>query len=143
VKALIITADDFGFSRAVNEAVDEAHVNGVLGTASLMVGAEEAADAVERALRLPNLKVGLHIVLTGSRPVSPPSAIPDLVGPDGRLSSRLFESGVRFFFARASAGNWNGRSAPSSSFFEKPGSNSTTPIAINTCISILPSPTSC
>jgi len=98
VRALIITADDFGFSPAVNEAVEEANVNGVLGTASLMVGAEEATDAAERALRLPNLKVGLHIVLTGSRPVSPPSAIPDLVGPDGRLSSRLFESGVRFFF---------------------------------------------
>jgi predicted glycoside hydrolase/deacetylase ChbG (UPF0249 family) len=38
MKKLIITGDDFGFSLAVNEAIEEAHRCGVLSTASLMVG---------------------------------------------------------------------------------------------------------
>jgi len=100
-KALIITADDFGLSDAVNEAVEQAHLQGVLGTASLMVGASAAADAVKRALRLPLLKVGLHLVLTGSKPVLAPSEIPDLLGPDGNLSKRFIQSGFRFHFRKS------------------------------------------
>lgn len=96
-KAIIITADDFGLTEAVNEAVEQAHVRGVLGTASLMVGAKAAADAVERALRLPSLKVGLHLALAGSKPVSGEDEIPGLMGPDGKLSSRLFRAGLKFY----------------------------------------------
>lgn len=98
MKALIITADDFGFSLPVNEAVEQAHLRGVLGTASLMVGPKAAADAVERALRLPSLRVGLHLVLAGLKPVSALSEVSDLVGPDGELSSRLFQAGVKYYF---------------------------------------------
>ncbi|TXN31659.1 ChbG/HpnK family deacetylase, partial [Methylobacterium sp. WL19] len=52
-KRLIVTADDFGLSLAVNEAVEQAHREGILTAASLMVGAPAAADAVARARRLP------------------------------------------------------------------------------------------
>jgi predicted glycoside hydrolase/deacetylase ChbG (UPF0249 family) len=38
VKRLIITGDDFGLSRSVNEAIEEAHRRGYLTAASLMVG---------------------------------------------------------------------------------------------------------
>ncbi|MDE0854568.1 MAG: ChbG/HpnK family deacetylase, partial [Nevskia sp.] len=55
---LIVTADDFGLHAAVNEAVELAHRDGVLTAASLMVGAPAAADAVQRARRLPRLRVG-------------------------------------------------------------------------------------
>lgn len=48
-----------------------------------MVSGAAAADAVARSRRLPSLRVGLHLVLVEGRPVSPPSAVPDLVGPDG------------------------------------------------------------
>ncbi|MDI9570012.1 MAG: hopanoid biosynthesis-associated protein HpnK [Pseudomonadota bacterium] len=101
MKALIITADDFGFSLAVNEAVEEAHRRGVLGTASLMVGAPAARDAVARAARLPGLKVGLHLVVAGAPPVLSPAEIPALVDPRGRLSSRLFRAGVDFYLRPA------------------------------------------
>lgn len=60
---LAFTADDFGLSPAVNEAVERAHREGVLTHASLMVSGEAAADAVRRARRLPGLKVGLHLVV--------------------------------------------------------------------------------
>jgi len=39
---LIVTADDFGRDIAVNEAVEQAHSDGILTAASLMVGAPAA-----------------------------------------------------------------------------------------------------
>ncbi len=98
VRRLIVTADDFGLAIPVNEAVEQAHVRGILSTASLMAAAPQTADAVERARRLPNLRVGLHVVLVNGRPALPPSRVPDLVGADGRFSSDLFAAGVRYFF---------------------------------------------
>src|SRR5436309_3825949 len=63
-----------------------------------MVGAGAAADAVERARRLPTLKVGLHLVLVEGRPVLPSSEIPDLVDSCGEFSTRLVGAGLNFFF---------------------------------------------
>ena len=94
---MIVTGDDFGADVAVNEAVERAHRQGILNTASLMVGAPAAQDAVERARRLPSLRVGLHLALVRSRPVLAPERIPDLVGPDGAFSDNLVGSGIRFF----------------------------------------------
>jgi hopanoid biosynthesis associated protein HpnK len=82
----------------VNEAIERAHRDGILSTTSLMVAGDAAADAVERARRLPSLRVGLHLVLVRGRPVLPPDRIPDLVGPDGDFSTRLVRAGFRYFF---------------------------------------------
>jgi len=62
IRRLTVTADDFGLSPAVNEAVERAHRAGVVHAASLMVAGPAAADAVARARRLPGLRVGLHLV---------------------------------------------------------------------------------
>lgn len=98
MKRLILTADDFGDSLAVNKAVEEAHRQGVLTAASLMVSGGAAEDAVARARRLPSLRVGLHVVLVDGTPVLPPAAIPGLVDAGGKFPSVLFRAGVRFFF---------------------------------------------
>lgn len=98
MKFLIVTGDDFGASVAVNEAMETAHRQGILSTASLMVGAEGAADAVRRARALPDLRVGLHLVLVCGRPVLPPGDVPDLVDADGAFSTRLVRAGFSFFF---------------------------------------------
>lgn len=97
-KRLIITADDFGISREVNEAVEEAYSKGVLTTTSLMVGGLAAADAIDRARALPGLAVGLHLAVSRARPVLPVSDIPDLVDGEGLLKADLVGSGFRFFF---------------------------------------------
>ena len=97
-KQVIITADDFGLDEAVNEAVERAFRDGVLTTASLMAGAPAAADAVARARRLPNLRVGLHVTLVDGCPVLPAREIPALIGSDGEFGTALFRQGVRFFF---------------------------------------------
>ena len=98
MRQLVLTGDDFGLDVPVNEAVEEAHCRGVLTAASLMVGADATADAVERARRLPKLRVGLHVVLVEGRPVLPPTELPDLVDGQGEFSTRLVRSGFRFFF---------------------------------------------
>ncbi|MGN6374495.1 MAG: hopanoid biosynthesis-associated protein HpnK [Sphingomonas sp.] len=93
---LVVTADDFGADEAVNEAVEQAHRDGILTAASLMVSGKAAADAVERARRLPMLGVGLHLVLVDGRPTLPADEVPDLVGPDGRFRANMAIAGLRF-----------------------------------------------
>jgi len=98
LKRLIVTGDDFGASNAVNQAIELAHQKGILNTTSLIVGADEAEDAVRRARNLPELRVGLHVVLVCGRPVLPVDQVPDLVGRNGAFSTRLVRAGMNFFF---------------------------------------------
>jgi hopanoid biosynthesis associated protein HpnK len=97
---LIVTADDFGRAEAINDAVERGHREGVLTAASLMVTGAAAADAVERARRLPGLGVGLHIALVDAVPALPPERIPDLVEADGRFTRRLVALGARIYLSR-------------------------------------------
>jgi predicted glycoside hydrolase/deacetylase ChbG (UPF0249 family) len=62
-RRLIVNADDFGLSWGVNEGVVEAHIRGIVTSASLMVRQPAAADAATRSLEYPELSVGLHIDL--------------------------------------------------------------------------------
>jgi chitin disaccharide deacetylase len=94
---LIVTADDFGIHEAVNEAVSQASRAGVLTAASLMVGAPAAGDAVLRARELPQLRVGLHLVLADGFAVLPRERIPDLVDERGRFGDGMWLDGVRYF----------------------------------------------
>ncbi|WP_321815852.1 MULTISPECIES: hopanoid biosynthesis-associated protein HpnK [unclassified Paraburkholderia] len=97
-RALIFTADDFGLHARVNAAVEQAHCEGVLNAASLMVAAPAAADAVARARRLPSLRVGLHLVLADGASMLPRTQIPALVDADGRFGDNMVRDGFRFFF---------------------------------------------
>lgn len=94
MKRLVVTADDFGLSPAVNEAVRRAHRDGILTCASLMMGAPAAADAVAIA-KADGLPVGLHLTLVDGRPVLPPERVPDLVDAQGAFRPGLGELAVR------------------------------------------------
>jgi hopanoid biosynthesis associated protein HpnK len=91
---LVITADDFGLAVDVNEAVELAHRGGILAAASLMVGAPAAANAVQRARRMPSLRVGLHLTLVDGAPVSPRREIPGLIDSNGMLRSDVVKFGA-------------------------------------------------
>ncbi|NNC23587.1 hopanoid biosynthesis-associated protein HpnK [Salinisphaera sp. USBA-960] len=93
-----ITADDFGAHAEVNAAIEDAHQNGVLTTASLMVGAPATDQALAMAQRNPNLGVGLHLVLTDGQSCLPPSEIPGLVDKHGRFDNNMARAGARFAF---------------------------------------------
>jgi hopanoid biosynthesis associated protein HpnK len=101
VKRLVVTADDFGASSAVNEAVEQAHRDGILTAASLMVAGDAAADAVARAKTMPKLGVGLHVVLVEGRPVLPPELVSALVDGDGLFRTDMVRVGITIFASPA------------------------------------------
>jgi hopanoid biosynthesis associated protein HpnK len=96
MKRVIINGDDFGLAVPVNDAIVEAHRRGILTSASLMVGADAAADAIERAKALPSLKVGLHVVLVEGRSILPPRTIPKLVDARGEFSRDPLRAGLKY-----------------------------------------------
>src|SRR5450432_1815770 len=98
MRRVIFSADDFGLTPAVNEAVERAHRDGILDQASLMVAGAAAGDAVRRARAMPSLRVGLHLVVVEGPAVSPRSEIPDLVDPNGQFPSEQTRLGFRYFF---------------------------------------------
>ncbi|MDQ2878535.1 MAG: hopanoid biosynthesis-associated protein HpnK [Pseudomonadota bacterium] len=94
MKRLIVTADDFGASLAVNEAVERAHRGGILTAASLMVTGDAADDAIARARAMPALGVGLHLVLVEGRPMLPPEQVPGLIDAAGRFRNDMIGSAI-------------------------------------------------
>lgn len=95
LRQVILSADDFGLSEGVNEAVERACRDGVLTTASLMVAGPAAADAIRRARKLPQLRVGLHLVVIEGPAVGP---VPGLVDAAGQFPSDQLRLGVDYFF---------------------------------------------
>ena len=98
-RRLIVNADDFGRSHAINQAVIRAHREGILTTASLMVNEADADEAVALARQNPGLGVGLHLTLVCGRSALPPSAIPKLVNCQSLFSNNPAAAGFRYFFS--------------------------------------------
>ncbi|HEY1312760.1 MAG TPA: hopanoid biosynthesis-associated protein HpnK [Steroidobacteraceae bacterium] len=94
---LIVTADDFGLHESVNEAVERAGRAGTLNAASLMIAAPAAKDAIRRARLLPNLRIGLHVVLADGWSTLEGHVIPQIADQSGRMSGRMLGKSVRFF----------------------------------------------
>src|ERR1017187_462604 len=89
MKELILNADDFGYTRGVNEGIIRAHRDGILTSATLMANGAAFDDAVERAKANSTLGIGCHLVLTGGFAVAPREEIPSLADPDGCLPKSL------------------------------------------------------
>lgn len=100
-RSIVINGDDFGFSRGVNQAIIQAHEQGVLTSTSLMVTGDAAEEAIALARSHPNLAVGLHLVLVCGRSVLSPREIPHLVDAAGNFSSSSVKAGLRYQFDRA------------------------------------------
>jgi predicted glycoside hydrolase/deacetylase ChbG (UPF0249 family) len=62
-KYLIVNADDFGQSPGINRGIIEAHLHGIVTSASLMTRWLAAGEAALYAKEFPKLSVGLHLDL--------------------------------------------------------------------------------
>lgn len=62
---LAVNADDFGFTRDVNDGIVEAHRRGILTSTTLMANGAAFEHAVELARQTPSLDVGCHLTLVG------------------------------------------------------------------------------
>ena len=67
MKYLIPNADDFGFTRDVNEGIVHAHRQGILTATTLMATGAAFDHAVVLARENRSLDVGVHLVLVGSQ----------------------------------------------------------------------------
>jgi predicted glycoside hydrolase/deacetylase ChbG (UPF0249 family) len=86
---LIVNADDFGISEAVNRGIVEAHERGIVTATSIMATGAKFEHAVELARLRPSLAVGVHLVLTEHRPLIGASAAASLVRSDGSFEPHL------------------------------------------------------
>lgn len=60
MKKLIVNADDFGYSKGINEGIIKGHEEGVVTSASLMVYGSAALHAAALAKKTPHVGLGLH-----------------------------------------------------------------------------------
>jgi predicted glycoside hydrolase/deacetylase ChbG (UPF0249 family) len=86
---LIVNADDFGITEAVNRGIVAAFDRGIVTSTSLMATGAAFDHAVDLARRRPGLSVGIHLVLTEHRPLIGARAAASLVGPDGRFPAHV------------------------------------------------------
>src|SRR5438128_1289589 len=83
-RALIVNGDDFGLTPGVNAGVLDAHLGGILSSASLFANAPATDQAIEIARRTPTLGVGCHLALVDGVPLLPASQVPTLA-PTGQF----------------------------------------------------------
>ena len=68
MRQLVVNADDFGFTRDVNQGIVEAHKNGILTATTIMSDGPAFDHAVRLAKENPTLDIGVHLVLVGQPP---------------------------------------------------------------------------
>jgi chitin disaccharide deacetylase len=95
-RLLVTNADDFGFTRDVNEGIVEAHQNGILTSTTLMANGEAFEHAARLAQENPTLDVGVHVVLIGGYSLVPPyralpANVPQLLGAVATSRIRVYE----------------------------------------------------
>jgi hopanoid biosynthesis associated protein HpnK len=101
MKELIINADDFGLSKGANKAIIKAWQEGVLTSASLMVGGGAFTEAVSLAKENPGLQVGLHLTLVQGRAALPHTGFPSIVDQQGNFTNDAVSAGMRYFFLKS------------------------------------------
>jgi predicted glycoside hydrolase/deacetylase ChbG (UPF0249 family) len=89
---LIVNADDFGFTRDVNEGIVEAHANGIVTATTLMANGDAFDHAVTLARENPSLDIGCHLVLVQGRSVADPSR--ELPATVAELTRALLRRGL-------------------------------------------------
>ena len=93
---LVVVADDMGKSVSVNQAIAEAHDNGILTSVSIMAGGKAFDGAVQTVLARERLSAGLHLTLCDGKAVLPHETIPDITDMDGNFIKNPFTAGLHY-----------------------------------------------
>jgi predicted glycoside hydrolase/deacetylase ChbG (UPF0249 family) len=87
-KRVVLCADDFGISPSVSKSICNLVEKKRISATSAMVVYNDQNQYHRSLLNFKDhLDIGLHFVLTESRPVSPPENISSIVGPNNRFLS--------------------------------------------------------
>ena len=115
---IVINADDFGYSKAINLGIIETHRNGILTSATMMANMYGFDHGIELMKENPKLGIGAHLTLTCGKPIldnvdsltdyngnfkslktykeNPETADPDQLYEEWKAQiSRLLSAGVR------------------------------------------------
>ena len=84
-RLVIVNADDFGLHEDIDRGIQEAHLNGIVTSASIVACGDAFGHAVEMIRTCPELDVGLHFALIGEKPVADHRCISSLIASDGRF----------------------------------------------------------
>ena len=84
MKKLIITADDYGMSNAVNRAIDAGIEAGLITSTNVMMNMPFCEEAV-KLKSYKNISVGIHFTLSCGSPVSKAEDIPSLLQDNGEF----------------------------------------------------------
>lgn len=85
---LIVNADDFGYCPAVNKGVIESYQQGIVTSATIMVGMPGFDQAIELAKANPGMGLGVHLTLTCRKPIR--NDVPSLVDEHGDFHKITF-----------------------------------------------------
>ena len=69
-RLLIVNADDFGLSPAINYGIIDAHRHGIVTSTTALMTADAIEQAAQLSAETPSLAVGLHFVLTYGKPLT-------------------------------------------------------------------------
>jgi chitin disaccharide deacetylase len=83
-RQLVVNGDDFGLTPGVNAGILDAHLRGILTSASLFANAPATEAAITIARRTPTLGIGCHLALVDGSPVLEARQVPTLA-PGGRF----------------------------------------------------------
>lgn len=100
MKHVIINADDFGLSSAVNRGVIRAWEEGILTGTSIMPGGGAFEEAAAYARAHPDLQVGLHLTLVQGSAVLNQGGVPALTDAGGQFGDDAVLAGMRYFFLK-------------------------------------------
>ena len=80
---LVINADDFGISRGVNEAIADLLASDAISSTTLMMCERFVEEGVERYGKELSGRAGVHLQLTGYKPLLARSVVPSLYDEEG------------------------------------------------------------
>jgi predicted glycoside hydrolase/deacetylase ChbG (UPF0249 family) len=105
MRSLIITADDFGLTRSVNQGIAMGVREGVVTSVNLFPSGDAFSDALDLARKAAIREAGAHLALTETVPVAPAGSVPTLVAPDGRFYKDRGRLLPRFLLGRIDPDN--------------------------------------
>lgn len=82
---LIINADDYGLTKGVSLGILKAMAEGVVTETTAMVNGDYFREGIKEAKKRGIKDIGIHLTITGGRPILPPEQVPSLIDAKGNF----------------------------------------------------------
>ncbi|EFK96407.1 YdjC-like protein, partial [sediment metagenome] len=100
VKSLIVSADDFGIAKGINEGIAIACKEGIVTNINVMPSGDEFYDSLARLKDIAPSEIGAHLALTGTAPLADPGKVSSLLDKGGHLHKNYGSFFINFISGR-------------------------------------------